>query len=126
VAGRFRRSLPDAVTRIRTRGWARAIRRTTSRQAPCSVFSDRRNFFRTGTASKIRLTKRVVPGAPPASDTCRISPSWTTIRVPAGCDRVRVVISTRAMEAMLGRASPRNPKERTDQRSSNRSILLVA
>ena len=84
-----------------------------SRQYPCSVMSPLRNFRRTGTGSKIRLTRMDVPTGQPASVSSFISPASIITRVPTGDAARRVTISTREIEAMLARASPRKPKERT-------------
>ncbi len=104
---------PDPVTRSLTPGCARANRVITSRQYPCSVVSPLRNFRRTGTVSNIRLTLIEVPAGQPASESSFTSPASITTRVPAGDAARRVVISTRETEAMLARASPLNPNDRT-------------
>ena len=113
TAGIFRIDLPDADTRILTPVCIRASRVTTSRQYPCSVASLLRNFRRTGTGSKMRLTKIEVPTGQPASESSFTSPDSMITRVPAADEARRVTISTREIEAMLGSASPRKPKERT-------------
>ena len=54
------------------------------------------------------------------------SPPFTLMDVARSASRGRVSISNRDTEAMLGRASPRNPRVRRLRRSSTARILLVA
>jgi hypothetical protein len=66
---------------------------------------------------KSRRTTISVPTGDPASETSLISPALTCILTPASesPDLVTIVISE--TEAMLGSASPRNPRVRMENRS---------
>ena len=68
----------------------------------------------------------MVPSAAPASRVESTTPPDTRTSAPRGAPRARVRSSRRDTEAMLGRASPRNPREVMAARSSTRRILLVA
>jgi hypothetical protein len=102
------------------------MRRTTWSICWYSVRSVLRNLRRTGVLKNRSLTSTVVPtGCAAGSMGNSTSPS-TVIRRAIGASGGRDVIVTRATEAMLARASPRNPRLATRARSSASRILLVA
>ena len=60
------------------------------------------------------------------SVTFLICPPATSMRVPTAASLLRVMMVKRDTAAMLGRASPRNPRVRMENRSGSLAILLVA
>ena len=103
-----------------------AATRTAASMWPNSVASARRNFRRAGMLKNRERTSICVPGASPQSRTSLIFPPSMRISVPARAPCSRVARRKRETLAMLGSASPRNPKVITLARSSLLFSLLVA
>jgi len=106
-------SRPLTITLKLISGCARASRVIASRHKPCSVASVLRNFLRAGTLANILVTDICVPAGQPAGAISFILPVSSVAFVPSKSSLRRVNNSTRAMEAMLGIASPRKPNEAT-------------
>jgi hypothetical protein len=85
-----------------------------------------RNLRRAGVLKKSSATLTWVPEAAAQGEDSWISPAWTSRRNPAWEAAGRVINSRRLTAAMLGRASPRNPRVLMFRRSSSASSLLVA
>ena len=83
---------------------------TTSATAWASARSLFRNFSRAGVAANRSRTSTRVPCAKDAGAKAPTSPNSTRRRDPCSPSRGRDRISSRATEAMEGRASPRNPR----------------
>ena len=97
----------------------------TSQIWPNSVAGDFRNLRLAGVLKKRSRTSTLVPvGQPPASGSPFLPPS-TRKRRPSDSLRAREMISSLDTEAILGSASPRNPKVATRKRSASSFSLLV-
>jgi hypothetical protein len=97
-----------------TAGWPRATRRRASAQWAASVATLFRNLRRAGVALYRSRTSTVVPTRPGAGSTVWL---WESIRLACGAGAVRLVIRTRATEAIEASASPRKPSDATSSRS---------
>ena len=93
-------------------GRAMASRFTTSRQAPYSLRSERRNLRRAGTRANRSSTVTRVPGGSAAGPSPASLP-LSTIRDQPSAPRTRLSIVTRATLAIDGKASPRKPRVAT-------------
>ena len=72
------------------------------------------------------VKERAVPGPAGDGTTGPDSPALISSRVPSIARQKRLTASTWLIEAILAKASPRNPNVRMLYRSSSRLILLVA
>ena len=84
------------------------------------------NFLRAGKLANNRRTVIVVPAPAPASPAETVSPSDTSTRAPCGLSGVLETSVTWETAAMLGSASPRNPRVDIASRSGTSVSLLVA
>ena len=99
------------------RGQAIAARVTVSLMCPISVWSVFKYLRLAGVLKNRRLTEIIDPLGAPISATSLIAPPLRVIRVPASADSTLVTISMSDTEAMLGRASPLNPRVAMEKRS---------
>ena len=88
------------------------------------MVSERRNFLLAGWLKKRFSTVTVVPRVLPAGSMVSILPPVITIFQASSPVEVSIVILETL--AMLGRASPRNPRVCMSLRSVAEAILLVA
>src|SRR5262249_32528781 len=102
------------------------MRLTTSQMWLNSVGGDLRNLRRAGTLKKISRTATVVPGAAAVGRSPLLAPPSQQNRYAIDASLGRETISSFATEAMLGSASPRNPKVAMRNRSASTLNLLVA
>ena len=126
---RARRCAPPAASRSRAFGRRQSWRRlclsanSTSKRAsarflatssrwPNSVRSVRRNFRRAGVLKNRSRTSTVVPSGCAAGRGSPSSPPSAAMLVAVSSPAVREVSLSRATDAMLGSASPRNPSVR--------------
>ena len=91
-----------------------------------SLPADPMNLRRAGTFSNSPLTSMRVPGGTPAGSSVNSWPLSMTSRAPESDPCTRLTASTRATEAIDGRASPLKPSVAMPDRSEDSSILLVA
>ena len=99
-----------------TSSWTRVV----------SVEDERRNLRRAGRLPKRSETSMAVPGGQPCVPKKAPSPQCSSMRNPLGFSGWRVVMVVLDTAAILGRASPRNPRVAIASSCSWLSILLVA
>ena len=90
-----------------------------------SVATVRRKFLRAGTLKKRSRAQTSVPGGHPAGFSETALPPAMKTSTPSGVSRRRVRMVSRVTAAMLGMASPRNPKDAMSKMSASEDILLV-
>ena len=125
-AGKSKSSPPLWLRRKAHSGWAKAMRWNSSIACRNSTWSLFRKLRRAGTLKNRCLTTIRVPTSQATASDGWASPPSITCKTPSSSSARRVRSSTRAMLAMLARASPRKPIVARASRSSAERSLEVA